>query len=220
MKKLLLLFALVVSFAASSVAQNANRSGVFVEAGAGLFVGTPPFVKVGWKHDKLTGQKPSGPDLNLAVGYRGATSSVFAWEFKVESSFDPGEFQHTLVLALMPGFRVTTKEFFGNTSLYFGLNAGFALGSLQRIYYNYTTLSTVYESSFGDGNGISGGAKVSICAGLNITHAFYAGLYWNYNILSNQIGTVKNYEIDDQGHNIEGTRNSWGSLGIRLGYRF
>ena len=220
LKKLYTFFILCISVVTSGIAQNANRSGVFVEAGAGLFVGTVPYSKIEWNNNNLSGHRPSGPDINLAIGYRGATSSVFAWEFKIESSLDPSSVKQTLVLGILPGIRITTKEIFSNTSLYFGLNAGYALGSKQIFYYNRSIHSIIYKHSWGDGEGIAGGAKISVCAGLNITHAFYVGLYWDYNFLSSQIGNVNHYEIDDYGHNVYGSNNRWGSVGVRLGYRF
>lgn len=216
MKKLLLLFALVISVAASSVAQNANRSGVFVEAGTGFLVGSVPFKdKIEWKNNTLTAYKPGGPDINLAVGYRRATSSVFAWEFKFETSSTPQAIS-TLVLAFMPGIRYTTKEIFGNTSLYFGFDVGFAMGYCQEQPYSSFISDLKLDSDEQSDLDLyfeSFGVKFSVSAGFNITTSFYAGLYWDYNVVSAKIFNYESLKKD-------GMSSNWGSLGLRLGYRF
>ena len=212
MKKLLLLFVLVLSVAASSVAQNANRSGVFVEAGTGILVGTPPISDFKYDNNKLSFKTPKSPDINFSIGYRRAFSNAFAWEIKVEPSFAPNYTKTTFVIALIPGFRYTTKEIFGNSSLYFGINVGFAMGTRQD-YYSYS------NEEFND-LCYSCGAKFSICGGFNITSAFYAGAYCNYSILPKQISKISDFTTDEFGIFSYGKINLWGSVGIRLGYRF
>lgn len=214
MKKLLLLFALVISVAASGVAQNANRSGVFVEAGTGFLVGSVPYSKTERNNLTVKAFKAGGPDLNLSLGYRGATSSVFAWQLKAEVS--TASTKPTLVFALMPGIRYTTKEIAGNTSLYFGFDLGLAIGSGNVSDYRGNSINMTSDYAKIELNknfGKSIGAKFSLSGGLNITTALYAGLYWDYNVLSKQIFNIKSYVEN-------GGTSNWGSLGIRLGYRF
>lgn len=213
MKKLLLILAFIITVVTSGFAQNANRSGVFLEAGAGTYFGKLPLSRIQWKDNKLSVLKVADPDINFALGYRRATSRVFAWEIRVEGAID-GNVSSATVVAVMPGFRFTTKEIFGNTSVYFGLNLGVALGTSQ--YFDYIILNQDSNSS----NDLDAyGGKILLYGGLNITHSFYAGVYLNLNGISDQMsefGTSSSGSdfLSDKGLNL------WGSFALRLGYRF
>lgn len=231
MKKLIFAAILAIFAVTPVLSQNANRSGFFIEGGTGFLVGKAPISNVKWKNNSLYVCRPGGPDVNLGFGYRRATSKVFAWEIKAEGSVVPNNVESTLVLAVMPGIRYTTKELFGNTSLYFGLNVGVACGSSGDNFLDY-----FYSEN---GNSLRGlgsmivplndnggydiyhdflcrfGAKINLTAGINITSSFYAGLYWDFNFLADQ-----GINLHLESRYIEEGLGKWGSLGLRLGYRF
>lgn len=225
MKKLIILTLLLSGIFIKGFGQNANRSGLFIEAGAGFLVGTPPVSKLEWKNNQLNAIVPGGPDVNLAIGYRGATSKVFAWQIKGEVSADPSNGRSTFQVALMPGIRYTTKELFGNISLYFGLDIGpvFTTDSYYSSYNFSLDLNKDDNDRITDGFG-SLGAKFGLSAGFNITTSFYGGLYWDYSLNPHQanVNALKNnnrigYDSYNYSHF---NTNLWGSIGIRLGYRF
>lgn len=223
MKKIFFLLIFLGVFLTDGYAQNANRSGFFMEAGTGFLIGNPPLQKLEWKDYTMKAYVPSGPDVNIALGYRRATSNVFAWEIKFEASGDPKAMVTTSVLAVMPGIRYTTKEIFGNSSLFFGANLGVAMGTDQSIYDLY---SFHVNETFEPDNRIftSIGGKLSLTVGLNITSKFYLGVYFDYNFISNQIVNT-DITFNNDGYNIielynYGGWNSFGSLGLRIGYRF
>lgn len=225
MKKLLLISVLIITAVFSASSQNANRSGIFMEAGLGLYVGTPPVSKIQWKNNTLSVFRPGGPDVNFGVGYRGATSSIFAWEVRMEITTDVTA-PSTSVLSVMPGFRITSKEIFGNSSLYFGLNLGVGVGPykddcLNTLYYlgnDYYSEPYVFSNW---------GGKMLLCGGLNITPSFYAGLYLNLNITSGGDCRLNSdyYYFEDsyyrlRDRSVKFSDDVWGSIALRLGYRF
>lgn len=223
MKKFILFLIFLGAFLTNGFAQNANRSGLFIEAGTGFLIGNPPIQKLEWIDNSMNAYFPSGPDVNLALGYRGATSSVFAWEIKIEASGVPKDMRSSFVLAAMPGIRYTTREIFGNSSLYIGFNLGFATGSSQYIIGGSFQLDENKEFKPIKENFKSLGAKLSLTAGINITSKLYAGLYFDYSIMSDQIGDT-NFNYNSNNNYTEifhyGDWNYFGSIGVRLGYRF
>lgn len=214
MKKIIPIIILLVACSTSNYAQNANRSGFFIEGGAGFLVGNPPIKKVIWKDNVLSAVKPSGPDINLGLGYRRASSRVFAWEVKTQFSIVPSAAANTVNLALLPGIRYTTAEIFSNTSLYFGLNVGLVLGTESDFYAPGLYPDKNWERSPDIYDFCSVGAKINLTAGFNVTSSFYAGLYFDYSIMNYQFGRL------EQMNNDSSDANSWGSVGVRLGYRF
>ena len=228
MKKIILIICVLLASFIELSAQNANRSGLFIEAGGGYLLGTVPVSKLEWKDNALKILIPDGPDINLAVGYRGATSSVFAWQIKAELSTVPPDFETTMVLAFMPGIRLTTKELFGNTSLYFGLDAGFALGrsSSYSTRYLYFPVNGEEYDEITRGGLDSVGMKMGLSVGMNFTSKFYGGFYCDYNLIFDQVNrnSFKDMEIhsyfDSNEIYFPDNKNLWGSVGVRLGYRF
>lgn len=213
MKKIIPIIILLVACSTSNYAQNANRSGFFIEGGAGFLVGNPPIKKVIWKDNVLSAVKPSGPDINLGLGYRRASSRAFAWEVKTQFSIVPSA-KNTMNLAILPGIRYTTTEIFSNTSLYFGLNVGFALGTESSFYAPGMYPDQNWERSPDIYDFCSVGGKINLTAGFNVSSSFYAGLYFDYSIMNSQFGRLEQLETENF------DVNSWGSVGVRLGYRF
>jgi len=210
MKKLVLLFvaALTLSFAAWG--QNANRSGIFIEAGVGALAGTTPTYKAEIDHGIVKGYNVGGAGLNLALGYRYATSRFCAVEVKVEGSASPKAISPTLVLGIMPGFRYTTRELFSNMSLFFGLNAGFAMSSDCYIYGEISgdVASKIVDCDVEGSLPDALGGCYGLTIGINFTSSLYAGLFWDGYILSDKLCG------SDEG------MLHWGTAGLRLGFRF
>ncbi len=210
MKKLVLLIVAVFTLSIAAWGQNANRSGIFIEAGAGVLAGRTPTYKIEIDHGIVKGYNVGGAGLNLALGYRYATSRSCAVELKVEGSASPKAIVPTLVLGIMPGFRYTTRELFSNISLFFGVNAGFAAGyethmPYLRIGHNMYDNAAYDIGHYGIG---SIGGCYGLTLGMNITSSLYAGLFWD------------GYILNDKHRGIEKGMLHWGTAGLRLGFRF
>lgn len=217
MKKILLIISIILISITGGYAQNANRNGFFIELGAGFPIGSIPAYKVGFDNNAVAVFYPGGPDVNFAIGYRRTMGKSFAWEIKGEGSAMPTKFRNTMVIALLPGIRYTSKELFGNTSLFCGINIGVLLsrGGYGSYYLYESPDYPDYRYDWYDdlNNGdIAIGVKFGADIGLNITSSFYTGLYLDCNVIDAQDVVKDNTIIRDW--------NLWGSLGLRLGYRF
>lgn len=195
MKKFLLLMSAAL-FCVALQAQNANRSGLFVELGGGFTAGDSPnqagkivseFVPSTDNNAAINlyrkVDKTSGACVDLGVGYRWATSLHFAFEVKLQAMSHVSNFTETLAINLKPGVRYTSREIIGTTSLYANANAG--LGA----FVDNTTLSVPYE----------------VGVGFNFGNNISAGLVWD-----------AQYAVSK--HEYHGAH--YGMAGIRLGYRF
>lgn len=188
MKRLIIMIVAVAAVALGTVAQNANRSGFFVELGGGAIAGSP-YVYFG----KEDGAVLKGFDASLGLGYRYALGRACAVEMKLQISAGINDnIDDSSVISFMPGFRYTTRELFGNSSMYLGFNLGTCKFGGD---YDPSAFDTYYYDNGGEGWGFSYG----LTAGLNITSSWYAGLFWDGNVCS-------------------GTH--WGVVGIRGGFRF
>lgn len=123
----ILLIVMAVSTVGAS-AQNANRKGWIVELQGGRLFGTVDETE-NFSYNKDNGmpayRRTGGFCGALNFGYRWATSQFCAVEIKLhaEDNFSATEM---LKIGVMPGFRYTTHELFGNTSMYLGGNVGIA----------------------------------------------------------------------------------------------
>lgn len=190
MKKLILIIVAVLGMGIAAQAQNANRSGAFIELSGGYIVGDSPLVDVNTSSsivgDSYVTQEVyeylSGVTLQLSAGYRWAFASHWALEGKVGFYLPAGEMDF-FTLKIGPGLRYTSKELGNsNSSIYLGLNPNF-------IYSTFGAINFGYE----------------IQAGVNITPKFSIGLIWNANMLEE----AYTYDICHTG-----------SIGLSLGYRF
>lgn len=129
MKKTLLFMMFAVA-AMCGYAQNANRSGFFLEIGAGAVVGSSPYTDVienfavidGKLSEIVKVKHDSGIKFNVGTGYRHAVSDNWAIELKAM-----GVKYSDIAVKLMPGARYTTKELFSNVSMYIAPNVGACL---------------------------------------------------------------------------------------------
>jgi len=210
MKKLVLLIVAVFALSIAAWGQNANRSGIFIEAGAGALAGTTPTYKFEVGHGVVKAYNVGGAGLNLALGYRYATSRSCAVELKVEGSVSPKAITPTFVLGITPGFRYTTRELFSNISLFFGVNAGFAISyetDASSIIISGNKEEDAVHDIVNYGIGSFGGCY-GLTFGLNITSTLYTGVFWDGYILGNKL------------RGLERDMLHYGTAGLRLGFRF
>lgn len=208
MKRLLTLITAVLLAVTGLYAQNANRNGFFIELQGGAAFGEV------LKYEPDNSDYPSASCLkgggvgSLDFGYRFATSNNLAVDFKLGAWSDFAEVLRTLQVRGMPGVRWTSNDFGSNMSAFLALNAGVGF-------------------SFQDGrNGELGlYIPVEFSIGLNFSQHFYGGLTFNYSALvSGDCSAHENLHIDDKWYNNDNTvyvhRQSYPSIGLRLGYRF
>ncbi len=198
---MLFAFVALIVTTANMNAQNANRNGWIVEVQGGQVIGTAyqseDFEK-GKENGKLVGRRTGGFFGSFNFGYRWATSKHCAVELKliVADNFSDAKLLQT---GLLPGFRYTTKELIGNTSMYLGANVG---ASIEPI---------LTEQN----------CDLAICAnteanvGFNIGNLLSIGIFINYNIPC-RINDSTQIRID--GCDMYLTSNA--SLGVKLGIRF
>lgn len=219
MKRILLILTAFLSLVGMATAQNANRSGVFLELGGGPTFGTKLLKDVEWTGSSLIVKKAGSGEANLGVGYRKASSRVFAWEIKAQLSTMPSDLEGSHTFALMPGFRYTTKELFGNVSMYFGLNAGVAIMPQAKGYYYGGIDLIIGQPDYMDfDNGLSVGGKIDLQAGLNLTTKIYLGLFFDCTII--EVVNADSQVFYDGSLDINREFSSLYSAGLRIGFKF
>ncbi len=134
-KLLMLIMAVVVAMTASVdlSAQNANRKGWIVGLQSGQILGTvyetADFATLK-EAGAVVARRTGGAYGAINFGYRWTTSQSCAVEAKAFVSENFAE-SKMLMVGVMPGFRYTTKELFGNSSMYMGANLGVGLAPLM-----------------------------------------------------------------------------------------
>lgn len=206
MKRFILIFATIVMAIGSVCAQNANRSGFFVELQGGVAVGNALNVSgdkrysYNWEGTFIV--LPEEPYIKgggvgyVDFGYRFRISRPLALELKIGANGNFADIEKIFSLRAMPGLRWTSKEFTGNKSFFIAFNAGV---SLSRDFYQ---VAIPAEFSFG----------------VNLSTKFYIGLFGYYA-----------YNIDHDLAHDESYKGYWltyaypsnsVNVGVRLGYRF
>lgn len=214
MKKMLLLLALAFMTALATFAQNANRSGFFLEAGVGATVGSTMRSSFSITDDVFTFKCRTGMTVDFGLGYRLRFSPHWAYEFKANAQSNPDNIVNDFVgRALVAGFRYTSVEVWRNFSLYGHFNVGGAIAA-NRGMIDYGTIhgpltndmQNVKIKSFIGDEGF--GAAYSLGIGVNVTTHFYVEYCWD-----------AQYMFSCYGKNGKGNLH-WGMSGIVLGYRF
>lgn len=205
MKRIILLTVLAV-LAMTGYAQNANRSGFFVEASAGIFNYPYYSTKVNVTDNTLQNvfvtTKESTFSADFGLGYRFTTSKYFALEIKAKC-FDLANLDKSgfLMFKLMPGIRYTTPELSSNSniSMYLALNAGAVFQLAEKDFKD-----EMYGKCYF-------GVAYDVSVGFNFTTDFYTGFIW-----SAQLCSVERLCL-----NVGSTGlTHCGMLGLTLGYRF
>lgn len=200
MRKRLVLITLFVCAFFIVHAQNANRSGFFVEAGVGGVTGDRPVTNLDERDDviesgefigenfvtiKVERKKKAfyGLGFNAAAGYRWHIARHFAADAKVKFNDATYRFKETSQIDVMLGLRYMSHDFGGNKSIY--ANAGIGAGFFP----DESTFCLPYE----------------VGAGINFSNHFYAGLIWDAQVsFADKFIYGKNYGI----------------IGIKAGFRF
>lgn len=211
MKKLLILFVMLTASTALSLAQNANRSGFFLEAGAGATVGSTPRVSYTLTNNDFTFKCASGLSVDFGLGYRLRTSSHWAYEFKANAQSVTSYLKDSFVARALPvGFRYTSVEIWRNFSLYCHFNIGGALAAGRGKIDPWSDLKPdahyVPVEGFDDDLGF--GAACSLGLGINLTTHFYMEYCWDSQAI-----------FGAYGKDGKGTYH-WGMSGLVIGYRF
>ena len=202
-----LIFALLTMLTiAGAMAQNANRSGFFIEAGIGGTTGTTPRVAIIHENGEVLAKFAGGPAFDFLLGYRIKTSSHWAFDVRIGgmASFNGIT---SPVFRAMPGMRYTSNELFGNVSLYCTMAVGFGFGFRNTLY--NVILPENGEYKFKVDGDLTFGVPYMLAVGLNITNHFYVGAVWDSQYIINTIRT-----------NRSGENLHWGMAGLQLGYRF
>lgn len=195
MKKILLIAMVMLGVVFTSNAQNANRSGLFVELSPGIYVGNTPALDVETKQTvvgnkyvtEIVEKHLSGLNLEIAAGYRWAFARHWALDAKVGFSLPTSRTNELWTIEILPGLRYTSKELgSSNVSLFAGFNAGLGIQVSEE------NPIFAYE----------------LKVGFNLSNRFSIGLVWN------ALSYLEAYDGVD--HNSCHT----GALGINLGYRF
>lgn len=194
MKKLLLLLICILMTASGMHAQNANRSGFFLELQGGAAFGE--VLKYSRYSDDMSKLK-GGAVGCFDIGYRWATSTHFAFGGKIGIWDNFAEFGNTLQIRFMPGMRWTSKDFGSkNMSAFISFNTGYALTPKEEL------------PQF---------VPIQLGVGLNLTTHLYAGIVFDYSICAYG-GLIYDEKYQNNWYNIEA--NSYPALSIKLGYRF
>lgn len=205
--------------ASTTFAQNANRSGFFLEAGVGGTVGSTPRSSFSTIDNVFTFKCRSGLMVDFGLGYRLRFSPHWAYEFKVNAQSNPSNIVNDFVGRALPvGFRYTSVEVWRNFSLYAHFNAGAAISATRGMIGNTFGYNTYYDNlmtegmkdfnikGFKDSPGL--GVSYSLGIGVNVTTHFYVEYCWD-----------AQYMFACYGKNGKGNLH-WGMSGIVLGYRF
>lgn len=209
MKKLL--FALVAVLAAfGATAQNANRTGFFVEAAIGGTVGSTPRVAAELQGTQLMAYNASGAAFNVAFGPRVRVAKQFAMDLRFVLQAPTSYVTTVPAGKIMTDVRYISKELFGNMSLYGQLGVG---GAFSASYYRgipdqLPANGEKKKFTMSDANDVAAGIAYNVAVGLNITSHFYGGLVWDGQYMFNQ------YQSEDK------TKLNWGLMGLQVGYRF
>lgn len=195
MKKILLIAMVMLGVAFTSNAQNANRSGLFVELSPGIYVGNTPVHDVE-KKQTVVGNKYvteivekhlSGLNIEFDAGYRWAFHRHWALDTKI-GFWMPTSSIEGISFKILPGLRYTSSEFKNsNISFFAGFNGGLGM-----------QIHGQFSGEFG--------FAYELKAGFNFTPKFSGALVWN---AMSEIECMFDYP---------GVHT--GALGINLGYRF
>ena len=196
MKRLFLSIVCVIVTIVGLHAQNANRSGVFIELQGGAAFGTVMDKEVaistgGYQYDYIRQWYLKGGFVgSFDVGYRYATSNQFAIEMKAGAWANFQDIGKTISLDMLPGIRWTSKEISGNISMFLSLNAGCGLNFLE--------------------GEVAPLIPVEVGVGVNLTNQLYAGVF-----LSERIATGDGKGWPDYYYPQTHT-----TAGLKIGYRF
>lgn len=213
------------------MAQNANRSGFFLEAGIGGMIGDSPRTSISVTNNVMSYKCISGTVGDFGLGVRLRVANHWAYEIKAEGQFPFKKPLQALVGRFLPvGFRYTSGELWRNYSIYAHVNFGGAItvnnGIIGRDNLKHSSTSVIdmikddYHGSFvlfpntpeteiigyvgNEGYGVSYSAGV----GVNLTNHLYIEACLNAQTLFNCYGQKGKGSITN------------GVAGCIIGYKF
>ncbi len=213
MKKMIFMLLLAVLSVAGVSAQNANRSGFFLELGAGGFVINPPMLKVTTTYKQTGTSVPStisGNDVieyenvlkySFNMGYRFAKSRHWAMDCRLNCIFSDGMLDEMFVVGVMYGVRYVSPELFRNFSLYGALSVGPMFRLDKKDYVHYGNIN------------LYGGANFEL--GCNLSNKLYMGAFLS---LYGGVPSPEYYDYEALQYTEKIRIN--GLLGAKLGFRF
>ncbi len=203
MKKLLFLLLLACA-SIGACAQNANRTGFFMELSYGGCVGYTNVNEVTWTGSSVEIQPLTCSAFKLDLGPRIRLGRFLALDVNVglqgliQKSFENLSVGGGLAL------RFTSPELFKNMSLYASAGAGYYRAITHKKQHNIDIVNDAYGYQEATEPGVYkidhtwGWLPLSFKVGLNFTNHLYGGLIFDYSVVG-------------AGHNL---------LGAQVGYRF
>lgn len=211
----------IIAFSGLSItasAQMANRKGFILELNGGGVIGTL-YDTGNFDADKAANlpayRRTGGAYGGLNIGYRWSTSRFMAFETKllIADNFSDTDM---LLIGLLPGLRYTSRELFGRTSAYVGINAGCGIAPLTN----------------NDYSDLGGYALTEFNLGMNLNNTISAGIFVDYNICfygTREIFYKKipyhgdsedSWKYERDGYFERADLKSHAVVGLRLGMRF
>lgn len=207
MKKVILALLCLIAVLGVS-AQNANRTGFFIEAGIGGTTGSTPRIGLSNDNGTVMARYAGGTSFNFNFGQRIRTSTHMAVEFRFGLQA-PIDYVTTVPTGkILFGLRYTSSELFGNMSIYANAAVGGAIGASYVWGDGVPTGPDLVKFDFSNANDASFGAGYLLGVGLNITTHFYAGFVWDAQYMIKQ---CRKHQEDNL---------NWGMAGLQIGYRF
>lgn len=190
MKKLVLLIIVGILNCGITTAQNANRSGFFMELGIGGLVGNTPRTSISVVDNIVFSKCLSGSVVDFGLGARIRMSNHWSYEVKAESQIPLNNPVNALVGRFLPiGFRYTSSELWRNYSWYAHFDLGGAITvnrgviGLGNINLDDTVIGpSSTEADYMDIKGYVGlegyGTAYSLGIGVNLTtHLYIEGAF-------------------------------------------
>lgn len=194
MKRILFTIICCLTLSAGAYGQNANRSGMFVEAQAGCAFGRVIDGYYNYNGKRYDIYVKGGTVGSLSLGYRWATSRSFAFEVKADAWTDFLSVKETVLGNVLLGMRWTSREIGNsNKSIYLSFNGGVGFGCNENIC-----------------------ANAQLGVGCNFTSKLYAGLYF-----TEIIPFWEGYDSGYYNNNYyDHEPQAYTSASIKIGYRF
>lgn len=200
MKKIIILLLLLASLTVMSEAQNANRSGVFIELGPGFSASSEsPINGAHLDGIDMKLERSTGMGFLFNTGYRYTKWISSAIEMKVQYQANFSHTASTSLIKFMPGYKWFAAKTLGGTI--FGANVGVVLSSTGSI----VEPGNVKPAGFL--NPLKIGFAWSVELGYAINRNLYACFVWDSQYTKGQTTS----EIETC---------TWGMFALKAGYRF
>lgn len=176
MKRIFMLFMSVIMVGFFASAQNANRKGLFLEAGIGGLIGNTPRTTLSVNNNVVQYECLTGTALNLSCGRRSRINKHWTYELQCDFQIPFEKPSQNLILKILPlGFRYYSSEFFKNYSLYCHFNVGGAATFNSGVisYIRDLNLNNPTEDVEHCDYSIGGGIAYLIGVGVNLTTRLY-----------------------------------------------